>query len=777
MKYTVLTLLLLSAVDAPSQTIQGVPIPEEQGFKGVVGTTDKDSTPDYPRPVTAVPGSPNIVYIVLDDVGFADLGVYGSEIHTPNIDRLAHEGLLYTNFHTRAICSPTRAALLTGRNSHAVGVRTVANALNGFPNGRGRVTHAAATLAEVLQSSGYNTFAVGKWHLVPGPEAGPAGPFDQWPVGRGFDHYYGFLDGLADQYHPELVRDNTPIEPPGDPNYHLSVDLVNQSIRYLRNQSEASPSKPFFLYLAFGAAHAPHQVPARYIDKYVPVFEKGWDQTRIDRLARQKKLGIAPADTELTPRNPGIVAWDSLTPDQKRLYVRYQAAFAGFLEHTDEQVGRLIDYLRASNKLDNTLLVLISDNGANPEGGFEGTTNALSAYLNVPTTQKHDLAEIDRIGTDQSFSNYPRGWAMAGNTPFRLYKEYVDAGGVNDPLIVHWPKGISVQGQIRRQFVDVIDITPTALAVTGLSAPKVYRGVQQLPLHGASIRATFDDSSAANPRDTQYFELHGHRAIWHDGWRAVSLHEAGNDFDQDKWRLYHTAADFAENNDLASEHPDKLKELQDLWWAQAREYGVLPLDGRNPLDTSRAALAREALARPVRYTFYPNTAHLPHEASPLLATFGYSLTAHISRSSASEEGVLFAYGGSAGGVVLFVRDNKLVVEHNTFGTHNSLTAETPLPEGPAEVRYDFTPTGKTTAQGALFVNGRQVAAKTYDLPSVLFYTWEGVDIGRDALSHVSNAYKDRGDFPFPQDSLKDVELEVKLPAALAAQRATAGGGE
>ena len=288
-----------------AQTIQGVAIPEERSFKGTIGSYFKDSKPDYPKPVTPEPGSPNVVYIVLDDVGFADLGAYGSEIHTPNIDQLAKEGLLYTNFHTRAICSPTRAALLTGRNSHSVGVRTVANSLNGFPNGRGRVTHAAATLAEILQSSGYNTFAVGKWHLVPGSEAGPSGPFDQWPLARGFDHYYGFLDGLADQYHPELVRDNTPIEPPTTPGYHLSVDLVNQSIRYLSNQSEQGADKPFFLYLAFGAAHAPHQVPARYIDKYLPVFEKGWDQTRIDRLARQKQLGIAPRDTELTPAESG----------------------------------------------------------------------------------------------------------------------------------------------------------------------------------------------------------------------------------------------------------------------------------------------------------------------------------------------------------------------------------------------------------------------------------------------------------------------------------------
>jgi arylsulfatase len=772
-----ITASILCAGMGRAQTIQGVPIPEEQGFKGVIGDTDKQSKPDYPKPVAAPPGSPNVVYIVLDDVGFADLGAYGSEIHTPNIDRLAKEGLLYTNFHTRAICSPTRASLLTGRNSHAVGLRTVANSLNGFPNGRGRVTHAAATLAEMLQSNGYDTFAVGKWHLVPGPEAGPAGPVDQWPVQRGFDRFYGFLDALADQYHPELVRDNTEIDPPARHGYHLSVDLVDQSIRYLRNQNVQAMDKPFFLYLAFGAAHAPHQVPASYIDKYVPVFEKGWDKTRDERLARQKQLGIAPRDTELTPRNPGIKSWDSLTADEKRLFVRFQAAYAGFVEHTDEQVGRLIDYLRDSGKLDNSIVVLISDNGANPEGGFEGTTNALSAYMNAATTLEHDLSEIDRIGTERSFSNYPRGWAMAGNTPFRLYKEYVDAGGVNDPLIIHWPKGIRSQGQVRRQFVDVIDITPTILSIVGIPAPTIYRGVPQLPLHGASVRASFDDPDAANARHTQYFELHGHRAIWHDGWRAVTLHEPGKDFSEDQWRLYHTAEDFAENNDLAQSDPERLRQLTDLWWAQAREYGVLPLDGRSPLDSIRTELPRQILSRPLKYTYYPGIQHVPHEASPMLSICGYTITAQVDRGDTRAEGVLFAYGGAASGVVFYIRGNKLAVEHNTFGTHNTLVSQTELPAGRAVLRYEFSPTGSTSGSGTLFLNDRQIAAATYKLPSTLFYTWEGIDIGRDGLSHVSEAYADKGDFEFPEGAIRKVELEIRLPASFPASQAgaTAGG--
>jgi len=406
----ILVIAFAAASVSPATAQQNLGLNNNSGdddFKGVIGTTDKDSKPSFPSPLRPKPGSPNIVYIVLDDVGFSDLGVYGSEIHTPNIDRLASEGLRYNNFHTRAICSPTRAALLTGRNSHSVGVRTVADILNGYPNDRGRISPHATTLAQILRDSGYSTFAVGKWHLVPGYESSEAGPFENWPLQRGFEHYYGFLGGLTDQYHPDLVQDNSHIDPPRRPAYHLSEDLVEHSITYVRNQQTVNPDKPFFLYLAFGAAHAPHQVPQRYIDKYVPVFEKGWDKTREERIVRQKELGIIPANTELAPRNEGIKAWDSLSTDEKRLFVRYQAAYAGFLEHADEQIGRLTDFLRDSGQLDNTLLVLISDNGANPEGGFEGWTNYVYGYgsMSGMIPQKpsiaDDLNRIDDIGTDR----------------------------------------------------------------------------------------------------------------------------------------------------------------------------------------------------------------------------------------------------------------------------------------------------------------------------------------------------------------------------------------
>ena len=644
-----LTLLFLVAIPISGQ--QNLGLNNNSGdddFKGVIGKTDKDSKPSFATPLRPKAGSPNIVYIVLDDVGFSDLGVYGSEIHTPNIDRLALGGLRFNNFHTRAICSPTRAALLTGRNSHSVGVRTVADILNGYPNDRGRITPHATTLAEVLRSAGYGTIAVGKWHLVPGYETTEAGPFDNWPLQRGFDHYYGFLGGLTDQYHPDLVQDNTHVDYPRRPQYHLSEDLVDHSITYIRNEQTTAPNRPFFLYLAFGAAHAPHQVPKPYIDKYVPVFEKGWDKTREDRIARQKQLGVIPANTQLAPRNEGVKPWDSLSADEKRLFVRYQAAYAGFLEHADEQIGRLVDFLQGAGQLDNTLLVLISDNGANYEGGFEGWTNyvygysALSGLFPGRSTVPQGLKEFDDIGTDRNTTNYPRGWAMAGNTPFKLYKEFVHGGGVNDPLIIHWPKGIQDRGAIRQQFTDVIDITPTVLDITGLKAPEVYHGIPQKPVEGASIAATFNSASAPDARHVQYFEQLGNRAIWNDGWKLVTEHKDGVDFDSDRWELYNLKEDFSETNDLASTNPAKVDELKKLWWREADKYGVLPLDGRGVKDL------RSLLAPPPGHTtltLYPGQARIPARAAGT-ALGGFSLTANVNRTGADSEGVLLSVGSN-----------------------------------------------------------------------------------------------------------------------------------
>jgi arylsulfatase len=549
------------------------------GFGGLVGTPTQDSTPS-PLPIAhATPGSPNIVYIVLDDVGFADLGAYGSEISTPNIDALAKAGVRYNNFNTHAICSTTRAALLTGRVAHAVGMKDLAGRDGGFPNSRGRITPMAATIAQILQANGYSTYGAGKWHLTPHEDMTSASPRTDWPLQKGFDRYYGFLSGWTDQYHPSLIEDNHSLVTPDRPGYHFTADIVDHAIEYLREGQAAAADRPFFMYLVTGAAHAPHQVPAKYIEKYKNRYLEGWDAIRAERFARQKEMHLLPADTVMPPRNEDDPAWSSLTPDEQKVYARYMAVYAGFMEHTDEQIGRFITYLKDSRQFDNTLIFFISDNGAAPEAGIQGNfTSPYNGRLSIPDS----LARLDDLGTERSEELYQRPWAMAGVAPFKKYKLSMELGGVRDPLIVSWPKTIpaTADGAVRTQFVDVIDITPTVLDVTKLHAPTVFDGIPQLPIHGKSIMPTLTDANAPSPRDTQVFELRGGRAIYHQGWRAVATHTAGASYDDDRWALYDETHDFAEANDLSAKYPERLKAMKDLWWSEARKYGVLPLSAR-----------------------------------------------------------------------------------------------------------------------------------------------------------------------------------------------------
>ena len=543
------------------------------GFSGVIGRTAADSKPSPLPVVRARPGSPNIIYIVLDDTGFSDLHCYGSEVATPNIDALAARGLLYNNFHCKAICSPSRAALLTGRNSHAVGMKELAGDDQGYPHSRGRVTPAAATIAQILRTHGYSTMGVGKWHLVPRSEIKPSGDRSHWPLQKGFDRWYGFLSGWTDQYQPDLVVDNHAVEPPGRPDYHFSVDIIDQCLKMLGDHLSADAKKPFFLYVAFGATHAPIQVPKRYIDKYVAVFEKGWDRIREERYRRQLKLGIIPANTKLPPRNPGDPAWSDLSDEERAVYTRFMAAYAGFLEHTDEQIGRLFRFLNERGLFEQTGIFLISDNGGAPEAGLKG--NFAHSYADRTTVQEM-YRRLNELGGRKTQPLYQRPWAAASNTPFKFYKLWPYSGGVHTPFLVSWPAEIRKTG-LRRQFVDVIDITPTVLDIVGIEAPSVFEGVCQIPLHGKSIRATFNDADSPNPRDVQYFELWGNRAVWHRGWKAVGIHTPGTDFDADRWELYNVEADFSESVNLAAEYPGKLEELKKLWWEEAAKNGALPL--------------------------------------------------------------------------------------------------------------------------------------------------------------------------------------------------------
>ena len=709
----------------------------EPTFGGVVGRTYHESTPWWPPSVRPPEGAPNVVFIVLDDVGFADLGCYGSEIRTPTMGRLAGNGLRYTNFHTTAMCSPTRAALLTGRNHHSVGMGIIAEWSGGYPAYAGRVTPRAATLAEMLRPQGYATFAVGKWHLMPVSEATAAGPFDDWPLGRGFERWYGFHGGLADSWHPELFEDNHVVETPDRPDYHLTDDLVDHSIRYVRDLRVNAPERPFFLYLALGAGHFPHHVAPEWIERYRGRYDRGWDAVRAERLARQTELGIVPPETELAPRNPDVRAWDELSADERRLAARFQEVYAGFLEHTDAQLGRLIADLEQAGQLDNTLIVLLSDNGASAEGAASGAVNIRKHLYYEPETLEDGLAQIDALGSDRTYNHYPSGWAMASNTPLKWYKKDVHGGGVRDPLLIHWPARVADKGGLRRQYHHVVDVTPTVLELLGIVAPTTHRGVDQLPIHGTSLAYSLDAPDAPARKETQYYELAGDRAIWHRGWKAVTLHAKGTDFEQDRWELYHVDEDFAELHDLAAERPEKLRELIERWWAEAGAYGALPLDDREYERT----LLNVAMRARRRYTYEPGMARIDRLSSPDVTDRSYTISADLELLSPAAEGVLLACGNRFGGYVLYVRDGRPYYEYvYTDDVRYRIESERPLPAGRSTLRFDFTKTGRRRGIGTLSIDGRDVG--TVELPK----TWPvggisgGLHCGRDGEAPVSDAY-------------------------------------
>jgi len=679
-----------------------------------LGRTHAESTPWYEPRRRPPEGSPNVIYVVLDDVGYSDLGCFGSEIETPNFDSLAARGLRYANFHTTTLCSPTRACLLTGRNHHAVGMRYLANVDMGWPSGRGAISPKAATVAEILKDEGYATFAVGKWHLAPTEDASAAGPFDQWPLGRGFERFYGFMNGGADQFHPELVQDNhltTPAKTPEE-GYHLSEDLVDKAISYLSNQISLTPDKPFFMHLCFGAGHFPHQAPRAMIEKYRGRFDHGWDVERERRLARQKAMGLVPDSVELPPANPGVVAFADLPEAERQVGLRLQETYAAFLDYTDAQFGRLLEFLDRTGKRDNTLIVLISDNGASTDCGPQGTTNVLRWFNLLPESDAANLDDLERIGGSESYTNYPWGWAQASNTPLKLYKAFTHGGGIRDPLIVSWPKGISDQGAVRRQFNHVVDVTPTVLDILGLDAPETYRGVPQLPLHGTSFAYSFDAPDAPTQKVTQYFEMYGHRSIWHQGWKAVTRHVAGTSFETERWELYHLDKDFNECNDLAQAMPEKLQELKERWWAEAGKFDVMPLDDRDALF--KAKPKPDAIRGRQRFDFYPPIAVIPAEAAPLTQDVSHRIEAVIARDAEEQGGTILTFGNRHGGYGLFVLENRLVYVYSYCGEVTVLTADRPLPLGRVTVGFEFTKTGSLAGTGTLLVEGAPVGEVRFD---------------------------------------------------------------
>jgi arylsulfatase A-like enzyme len=717
-----------------------------------IGDTLAESSPDWPAPAARVAGAPNILVILFDDVGFSDFGCYGSPIRTPHIDAIAARGLRYTGFHTTAMCSTTRAALLTGRNHHAVGMGCLANFDSGFPGYRGKISKEAGTLAEMLRPHGWRNTMVGKWHVTPLTQSGPTGPYDGWPLGRGFDRFYGFMDAETDQYAPELVRDNTHIDAPGSfaSGYHLSVDLVDQSIRYLAEHQADAPDAPWLHWLAFGACHAPHQAPQDLIKSYDTIFEHGWDVERAHRLARQKALGIVPPDTALPPRNDGVKPWEAHSDDERRLFTRLQSAYAAMLEHADTQIGRLMAHLQTSGMADNTLVLVLSDNGASQEGGPLGMVNAMGPYNLRPEDVAEKIRRIDDIGGPDTHSNFPHGWAMAANTPLKRYKQNTHGGGIRDPLVMAWTDGISASGELRHGFCHASDLAPTLLELCGVTAPATLNGYSQMPLTGESFRATLNDPSAPARKAAQYFEMFGHRGIWHEGWKAVAFHPLGTSFDDDKWELYHLDQDFSENTDLAGQNPEKLAQLKALWWRQARDNQVLPLDDR--FGARFAENARRYNGQRRKFVFHAGMGHLPTDVAPDVRARDYSIEADVLIKAPGASGVLLSHGDATSGYSFYLQDGHLVHDLNVGGVHQLLRSSDRVVAGRHKLGFEMTvgPMVLTpplphlgrvmlpsSRRGTLLIDGEEAGSTQYKFGFNIMISWSGLDIGRDRGSPVS----------------------------------------
>jgi len=697
-----------------------------------IGRTIAESTPAFTPPRRPPAGAPNVLIVVLDDTGFAQLGCFGSDIATPNLDRLAARGLRYHRFHVTALCSPTRACILTGRNHHAVGMGFLTDIPTGFPGYSTRIPPSAATLPRILRDAGYNTMALGKWHLAPRWDQHQSGPFDRWPLGLGFERYYGFLAGDTNQFAPNLVRDNSYVDPPRTPEegYHLTEDLADEAIRMIGEQQHTTPHLPFFCYFATGAMHAPHQAPPEWIEQYRGQFDDGWDVWRERVFARQVAEGIVPPGTELTERPRGMKRWVDLPEHEQRLYARQMEVFAGFLSHTDHQIGRVVDFLEELGILDDTIIIVCSDNGASAEGGEHGSFNEHAWALGQEDDVEIALARMDELGGPRAYGHYSWGWAWAGNTPFRLWKRYTWLGGVRTPLIVHWPRRIHDGGAVRPQFCHAIDLAPTILDAVGIPVPAKVDGVDQQPMHGASLVPTFTDAAAPSPRDTQYFEMLGSRSIVHGRWKATTdrvsqgvpdeerLLEGSRDFATDRWSLFDLDADFSEARDVAGEHPHVVRQLEELWWAEAGRHDVLPLDH----TLTGRLVALEPSPHPARYrwTFRPGVM-IAEEGTPAMFG-GFVLTAYVDPTPAAVAGILGAQGDWNNGWAFMVQEGRLAFVVNRFGVPSRIVADAPVPPGTTRLRAEYTRADDGGGPIRLFVDDALVGEGR--IPRDLPFRWQ-----------------------------------------------------
>ncbi len=725
-------------------------------FQGVVGDTWRESTAWWPPQPEPPDGAPNVVLVVLDDVGYAQLGCYGSDLETPTLDGLAAEGVRLANFHTTALCSPTRACLLTGRNHHSVGMGRIADLALGFPGHQGTIDRRHGFLSEMLTGAGYASYAVGKWHLTPEDETHMAASRATWPVARGFQRWYGFHGGETHQFVPVLYQDNQSVPPPRDDDYHLSVDLADHAITYLSDLRAVEPDTPFFLYFALGACHSPHHAPKQWIDRYAGRFDEGWDAWRERTFARQNELGLLPPGTELSPRPPWVPAWDTLSADEQRVASRFMECFGGFLSHADAQVGRVLEFIESLGERDDTLVVVVSDNGASAEGGRNGSINDVRIWNGIPAGPRELQARIHEIGGPSGHNNYPWGWTMAGNTPFRRWKREVHEGGVADPCILNWPNGLSDRGGIRRQYAHAIDVAPTILDLVGLDPPAHIDSVEQTPIEGVSFAGTLRYAAAPATRLTQYFEMLGSRAIYHDGWKAVTfkplaaMYDDGLDpdapFSEDRWELYHVAEDFSECHDLAADQPDRLAEMVELWWNEARAHQVLPLDNRPlaALMSPRPTRARDRL----RYRYFPECAPVPESVAVNLRNRSHAITLDVHvPDDETFEGVLLAQGSVLGGWTLFALGGRLRYEHNVAGkARHTVTSGVAVSPGRRRVGFEFDKTADFAGTGRLYIDDDVVGEG--DLPFVtparLSITGAGLTCGYEVGPAISFDY----DAPF-----------------------------
>jgi arylsulfatase len=734
---------------------------KEPSYPPITELDARNATPPPRFEVKAPENAPNVVIVLIDDQGFGQSSAFGGPIHEPNVEKLAAGGLKYNRFHTTALCSPTRVALLTGRNHHVNNAGAIMELATAFPGNTGIRPNSVAPLAQMLRLNGYSTAAFGKYHETPPWEVSVSGPYDRWPTHSGFDKFYGFIGGETNQWAPAIYDGTIRVEHPKDPNYHFTTDMTNQAVNWMNAQKSLTPDKPFFVYFAPGATHAPHHVSQEWIDKYKGKFDQGWDKLREETFARQKELGVIPQDAQLTPRPKEIPAWDDQTPEQKKLFARQMETFAGFGEHTDHEVGRLVDALEKMGEMDNTLFIyIVGDNGASAEGGPEGTYNEMMALNGVIGQASHMMGHIDDWGSPDTYPHYAIGWAWAGDTPFQWTKQIASHfGGTRNGMVVHWPRGIKARGELRSQFTHVVDIAPTVLEAAGLPFPKSVDGTEQTPFNGVSFLYSFDDAKAPDRHTTQYFEMFGNRAIYHEGWVAATRHSIpwlmvkNPPLQDDVWELYNVDEDFSQANDLAAQNPEKLKELQAIFDEEAVKNHVFPIDDRRSERFDAGIAGRpDVMGKRTSLTVYEGMTGLMENVFINTKNRSYTITADVELPDANTNGVIISQAGRFGGWSLYMKEGKVRHEYNFFGLERTnISSAEALGAGKHVIKYEFVFDGGHPGAGgkcALFVDGQQVAEGQIPKTQPFAFSGdEGADVGMDGETPVSTDYKE-GDNKF-----------------------------